>query len=130
MCLETFLFSVRVSARNPCFTCLVKACLHFHSRCYIRLHDSPPKAAAEEEEAAVAGLPSAERKKMRQKLRKAEAKAKKVIRAHSSIFVNMCSLHYNSRVRAAEIGDLFVLIARKFEDFISLVLKILFVELC
>lgn len=46
-------------------------------RCYIRLHDSPPKAAAEEEEAAVAGLPSAERKKMRQKLRKAEAKAKK-----------------------------------------------------
>lgn len=42
------------------------------------LHDSPPKAAAEEEEAAVAGLPAAERKKMRQKLRKAEAKAKKV----------------------------------------------------
>ncbi|KAG0580041.1 hypothetical protein KC19_4G143400 [Ceratodon purpureus] len=46
-------------------------------RCYIKLHDSPPKAAAEEHEAAVAGLPAAERKKMRQKLRKAEAKAKK-----------------------------------------------------
>lgn len=46
-------------------------------RCYIKLHDSPPKAAAEEAEAAVAGLPAAERKKMRQKLRKAEAKAKK-----------------------------------------------------
>jgi peptide alpha-N-acetyltransferase len=46
-------------------------------RCYIKLHDSPPKAAAEEQEAAVAGLPAAERKKMRQKLRKAEAKAKK-----------------------------------------------------
>ena len=47
-------------------------------RCYIKLHDSPPKAALEEAEAAVAGLPPAERKKMRQKLRKAEAKAKKV----------------------------------------------------
>lgn len=46
-------------------------------RCYIKLHDSPPEAAAEEQEAAVAGLPAAERKKMRQKLRKAEAKAKK-----------------------------------------------------
>lgn len=46
-------------------------------RCYIKLHDSPPKAAAEEQEAAVAGLPAAERKKLRQKLRKAEAKAKK-----------------------------------------------------
>ncbi|XP_024387242.1 N-terminal acetyltransferase A complex auxiliary subunit NAA15 isoform X1 [Physcomitrium patens] len=46
-------------------------------RCYIKLHDSPPKAAAEQHEAAVAGLPATERKKMRQKLRKAEAKAKK-----------------------------------------------------
>jgi uncharacterized membrane protein len=46
--------------------------------CYIKLHDSPPKVAAEEQEATVAGLPAAERKKMRQKLRKAEAKAKKV----------------------------------------------------
>jgi len=47
-------------------------------RCYVKLYDSPPKAAAEEQEAAVASLPAAERKKMRQKLRKAEAKAKKV----------------------------------------------------
>ncbi|KAH9560299.1 hypothetical protein CY35_06G098800 [Sphagnum magellanicum] len=46
-------------------------------RCYIKLHDCPPKAAAEEDEAAVAGLPAAERKKMRQKMRKAEARAKK-----------------------------------------------------
>ncbi|XP_024374282.1 N-terminal acetyltransferase A complex auxiliary subunit NAA15 isoform X1 [Physcomitrium patens] len=46
-------------------------------RCYIKLHDSPPKAVAEEQEAVIAGLPAAERKKMRQKLRKAEAKAKK-----------------------------------------------------
>nr|XP_024371729.1 N-terminal acetyltransferase A complex auxiliary subunit NAA15-like isoform X2 [Physcomitrium patens] len=46
-------------------------------RCYIKLHDSPPKTAVEEHEAALAGLPTAERKKMRQKLRKAEAKAKK-----------------------------------------------------
>lgn len=87
---EIFSSCVRVVARKPCFCCLVKGCLHFHSRCYIQLHDSPPKAAAEEEEAAVAGLPSAERKKIRQRLRKAEAKAKKVIRAHSFIFLNMC----------------------------------------
>ncbi|CAM6079648.1 unnamed protein product [Sphagnum tenellum] len=46
-------------------------------RCYIKLYDCPPKVAAEEEEAAVAGLPAAERKKMRQKMRKAEARAKK-----------------------------------------------------
>jgi hypothetical protein len=48
-------------------------------RCYIKLYDCPPKVAAEEEEAAVAGLPAAERKKMRQKMRKAEARAKKRI---------------------------------------------------
>lgn len=48
-------------------------------RCYIKLYDCPPKVAAEEEEAAVAGLPAAERKKMRQKMRKAEARAKKVL---------------------------------------------------
>eukprot|EP00271_Cylindrocystis_brebissonii_P017542 TRINITY_DN4604_c0_g2_i1.p1 TRINITY_DN4604_c0_g2~~TRINITY_DN4604_c0_g2_i1.p1 ORF type:complete len:965 (+),score=256.92 TRINITY_DN4604_c0_g2_i1:597-3491(+) len=50
---------------------------HGAIRCYLALHDNPPKAAAEEEEAALAGLSAADRKKMRQKLRKAEAKAKK-----------------------------------------------------
>ncbi|KAJ7522001.1 hypothetical protein O6H91_19G078300 [Diphasiastrum complanatum] len=46
-------------------------------RCYLQIYDFPPKAAAEEEEAAVAGLSTAERKKYRQKLRKAEARARK-----------------------------------------------------
>eukprot|EP00252_Welwitschia_mirabilis_P024175 TRINITY_DN7068_c0_g2_i1.p1 TRINITY_DN7068_c0_g2~~TRINITY_DN7068_c0_g2_i1.p1 ORF type:complete len:915 (+),score=223.86 TRINITY_DN7068_c0_g2_i1:244-2988(+) len=45
-------------------------------RCYMQLHDSPPKSNAEEE-AVLAGLPPAERKKFRQKQRKAEARAKK-----------------------------------------------------
>ncbi|CAM6129165.1 unnamed protein product [Calypogeia fissa] len=46
-------------------------------RCYLSLHDSPPKASeAEDEETALAGLPKDERKKIRQKQRKAEAKKK------------------------------------------------------
>ena len=47
-------------------------------RCYLRLFDTPPKAAAEEAEAAAAGLPPAERKKLRQKQRKEAARVKKV----------------------------------------------------
>eukprot|EP00250_Pteridium_aquilinum_P018384 c24061_g1_i1 orf=1052-3736(-) len=46
-------------------------------RCYLRLFDSPPKSAVEEEEAAVIGLAPAERKKLRQKQRKEAARAKK-----------------------------------------------------
>ncbi|KAK7294152.1 hypothetical protein RJT34_17035 [Clitoria ternatea] len=60
--------------------------LHSHSyfhkaaagaiRCYIKLHDSPPKSAAEEDGKMSNLLPS-QKKKLRQKQRKAEAKAKK-----------------------------------------------------
>jgi hypothetical protein len=67
-----FLVLILISFFLKLLTCILPF------RCYIKLYDSPPKAAAEEAEAAVAGLPAAERKKMRQKLRKAEAKAKKV----------------------------------------------------
>ncbi|KAI9110342.1 hypothetical protein K1719_018784 [Acacia pycnantha] len=45
-------------------------------RCYIKLFDSPPKSAAEEDEDMSKLLPS-QKKKMRQKQRKAEARAKK-----------------------------------------------------
>ncbi|KAL3676814.1 hypothetical protein R1sor_026762 [Riccia sorocarpa] len=46
-------------------------------RCYLKLHDTPPKSSEREEEIAIAGLPANERKLIRQKMRKAEAKAKK-----------------------------------------------------
>ncbi|XP_061359544.1 N-terminal acetyltransferase A complex auxiliary subunit NAA15-like isoform X2 [Gastrolobium bilobum] len=45
-------------------------------RCYIKLHDSPPKSTAEEDDEMSKLLPS-QKKKMRQKQRKAEARAKK-----------------------------------------------------
>ncbi|GAB4842023.1 N-alpha-acetyltransferase 16, NatA auxiliary subunit [Ancistrocladus abbreviatus] len=45
-------------------------------RCYIKLFDSPPKFANEEDEEMAKLLPS-QKKKMRQKQRKAEARAKK-----------------------------------------------------
>lgn len=45
-------------------------------RCYLKLYDSPPKAAVEEE-AEFMSLPSSERKKIRAKQRKLEARAKK-----------------------------------------------------
>jgi hypothetical protein len=47
-------------------------------RCYIKLHDSPPKSTAEEDD-DMSKLPPSQKKKMRQKLRKAEARAKKVL---------------------------------------------------
>ena len=50
---------------------------HGAIRCYLRLHDHPPSKQAEEEEAAMAALSAADRKKLRQKQRKAEARAKK-----------------------------------------------------
>lgn len=46
-------------------------------RCYLRLFDSPPKSAVEDEEAAIVGLAPAERKRLRQKQRKEAARAKK-----------------------------------------------------
>ncbi|KAF9690047.1 hypothetical protein SADUNF_Sadunf01G0155300 [Salix dunnii] len=46
-------------------------------RCYIKLFDSPPKSTAEEDD-EMSKLPSSQRKKMRQKQKKAEARAKKV----------------------------------------------------
>ncbi|XP_043726271.1 N-terminal acetyltransferase A complex auxiliary subunit NAA15-like [Telopea speciosissima] len=45
-------------------------------RCYIKLYDSPPKSATEEDDEMSKLLPS-QKKKMRQKQRKAEARAKK-----------------------------------------------------
>lgn len=60
--------------------------LHSHSyfhkaacgaiRCYIKLFDSPPKSATEEDE-EMSKLAPSQKKKMRQKQRKAEARAKK-----------------------------------------------------
>jgi len=48
------------------------------------LHDSPPKSTAEEDNDMSKLLPS-QKKKMRQKQRKAEARAKKVITATASV---------------------------------------------
>ncbi|KAI3777798.1 hypothetical protein L1987_47601 [Smallanthus sonchifolius] len=45
-------------------------------KCYIKLYDSPPKSSTEEED-ELAKLPAAQKKKLRQKQRKAEARAKK-----------------------------------------------------
>ncbi|XP_018632751.1 N-terminal acetyltransferase A complex auxiliary subunit NAA15 isoform X2 [Nicotiana tomentosiformis] len=45
-------------------------------RCYLRLYDCPPKSAAEEDD-EMSKLPASQKKKLRQKLRKAEARAKK-----------------------------------------------------
>jgi len=59
--------------------CNVRGC-----RCYIKLHDSPPKSTAEEDNDMSKLLPS-QKKKMRQKQRKAEARAKKVITASDSV---------------------------------------------
>lgn len=46
-------------------------------RCYLRLYDSPLKSAAEEDD-EMSKLPPSQKKKLRQKQRKAEARAKKV----------------------------------------------------
>ncbi|KOM44552.1 hypothetical protein LR48_Vigan05g215700 [Vigna angularis] len=53
-------------------------------RCYIKLHDFPPKSTAEEDNDMSKLLPS-QKKKMRQKQRKAEARAKQVITASYSV---------------------------------------------
>ncbi|XP_058751865.1 N-terminal acetyltransferase A complex auxiliary subunit NAA15-like [Vicia villosa] len=45
-------------------------------RCYIKLHDSPPKSS-DEEDSEMSKLLPAQKKKLRQKQRKAEARAKK-----------------------------------------------------
>lgn len=47
-------------------------------RCYLRLYDYPSKSSAEEDE-EMSRLPASHKKKLRQKQRKAEARAKKVI---------------------------------------------------
>ncbi|KAK4375423.1 hypothetical protein RND71_006100 [Anisodus tanguticus] len=46
------------------------------NRCYLSLYDCPPKSAAEEHD-EMSKLPPSQKKKLRQKLRKAEARAKK-----------------------------------------------------
>ncbi|CAI9286388.1 unnamed protein product [Lactuca saligna] len=45
-------------------------------RCYIKLYDSPPTSSTEEDD-ELAKMPASQKKKMRQKQRKAEARAKK-----------------------------------------------------
>ncbi|TVU35938.1 hypothetical protein EJB05_17845 [Eragrostis curvula] len=45
-------------------------------RCYMKLHDSPPKSSTEEND-EMSKLPPAQRKKLRQKQKKAEARAKR-----------------------------------------------------
>ncbi|EYU21564.1 hypothetical protein ABFS82_09G099700 [Erythranthe guttata] len=45
-------------------------------KCYLKLYDSPPKSSAEEDE-EMSKLPPSQKKKLRQKQRKAEARAKK-----------------------------------------------------
>jgi hypothetical protein len=47
-------------------------------RCYMKLHDSPTKSSKEEND-EISKLPPAQRKKLRQKQKKAEARAKRVI---------------------------------------------------
>jgi hypothetical protein len=47
-------------------------------RCYMKLHDSPAKTSMEEND-EMSKLPPAQRKKLRQKQKKAEARAKRVI---------------------------------------------------
>lgn len=54
-------------------------------RCYIKLYDSPPKSTADGDEDMSKLLPS-QKKKMRQKQRKAEARAKKVL----CLFYSFC----------------------------------------
>ena len=58
--------------------------LNFICRCYIKLYDSPAKSTAEEDDDMSKLLPS-QKKKMRQKQRKAEARAKKVLKCFSSL---------------------------------------------
>lgn len=59
---------------------LIHICCYWmlRCRCYIKLYDSPPKSTAEEDDDMSKMLPS-QKKKMRQKQRKAEARAKKVL---------------------------------------------------
>lgn len=52
--------------------------LCFSCRCYIKLYDTPSKSTADEDD-EMSKLPPSQKKKMRQKQRKAEARAKKVL---------------------------------------------------
>lgn len=55
-------------------------------RCYMKLHDTPTKSSTEEND-EMSKLPPAQRKKLRQKQKKAEARAKRVIwKAHHRPF--------------------------------------------
>ncbi|CAH1425556.1 unnamed protein product [Lactuca virosa] len=47
-------------------------------RCYIKLYDSPPTSSTEEDD-ELAKMPASQKKKLRQKQRKAEARAKKTV---------------------------------------------------
>lgn len=65
---------------DSCSSCLTCS----FNRCYMKLYDSPLKSAPEEDDEAAQLLPS-QKKKLRQKQRKAEARAKKVNRTSSLI---------------------------------------------
>lgn len=57
-------------------------------RCYTKLFDSPSKTSATEDD-EMSKLPPAQKKKLRQKQRKAEARAKKVVSCN--IVTSCCS---------------------------------------
>ena len=61
------------------FCCYIHWCglWVFKCRCYIKLFDSTSKSTAEEDD-EMSKLPPSQRKKMKQKQKKAEARAKKV----------------------------------------------------
>lgn len=65
-------------------SCYALFCLYI--RCYLKLYDSPLKSASEEDD-EMSKLPPSQKKKLKQKLRKAEARAKKVLK-----FASSCSL--------------------------------------
>ena len=52
--------------------------LNLTCRCYLKLYDTPLKSTSEEDD-EMSKLPSSQKKKLRQKQRKAEARAKKVL---------------------------------------------------
>ncbi|ONK76623.1 uncharacterized protein A4U43_C03F30260 [Asparagus officinalis] len=56
-------------------------------RCYLKLHDSPPKSTAEEED-EMSKMPPSQRRKMRQKQRKEEARMKKEAEEKSEVEAN------------------------------------------
>eukprot|EP00850_Spirogloea_muscicola_P006280 SM000029S10575 [mRNA] locus=s29:885212:893102:- [translate_table: standard] len=65
-------------------------------RCYLEIFDAPPKTSADDDDALLQSMSPSERKKLRQKQRKAEARAKKVPASYDVVVQSaMCSLRLN-----------------------------------